>query len=219
MVSHPETKTTINKRVSTTVTSCFTLHTLVLVWCAKNVGNRSGSNVENGMNEEVFRESATSIQKIQFQQEGTSDDFCPSVGGELVGSHGRAARRNDVVVDEHAIAATEGVDVHFDRVGAVFECVLRTHRLVGKFALFADRYETGLQASSEQAPEDKSTGLDTDYLRDAASKKGLGEGFDRLLQKAIIGQHRGDVLELDAGLREVRHISNGAFEFLDINHE
>ena len=61
-------------------------------------------------------------------------------------------------------------------------------------------------------------GVDPDHLVDVFSVGGLGQEPDRGLEEFSVPQDRGDILEDDAGLREVLDIADGVAEVVGVGH-
>lgn len=112
----------------------------------------------------------------------------------------------DVVHDEHPGALCHRVLVDLNACRAVLERVVDTHRRAGQLAALAHRDEAQPRVHGDGCAEDESPRLRA------------GDGVDAPLPRLRVGAHdlgeelgirdqRGDVLEGDTGLREVRDVA------------
>ena len=115
----------------------------------------------------------------------------------------RAARRKQIVVDEHPGATGERVGVHLERVDTVLEHVLGADRLSRQLAGLARRHEPHPQLAGERAPEDEAARLGGDHEIDRGRAHESGEPCHRRVQSRRVQQQRRDVLEHDSRAREV----------------
>jgi len=101
--------------------------------------------------------------------------------------------------------------VHLEGVGAVFEVVGGLVGVGGQLALLADRDEAGAEREGDGGAEDESARLGADDEGDVLAAVGCGERLDDVAEEPRVGEHRGDVAEDDARLREVHDRADGVF--------
>ena len=83
----------------------------------------------------------------------------------------RGAARGDQVVDQNdALAGLHRVLVHLHLVDAVFERIGDRHRGVRQLALLADRHEAGRELVGDRAAEDEAARLDARDLVDLGAR-------------------------------------------------
>src|SRR5690348_15298316 len=109
------------------------------------------------------------------------------------------------------MAPANGVTVNFKHVIAVFQIVGGARHLGGQLTGLAYRNEAGVQAVSDHGSEDESSRLDTDNPVDPASDIMISEGVDSASQPNRVLQQSRDVIEQNAGLREIRNFTNQLF--------
>ncbi len=107
-----------------------------------------------------------------------------------------AARREQVVDHEHALAADHGVVVDLEPVGAVLERVLVADRPRRQLARLAERHEARVEQLRDRGPEDEPR-LDARDLVDAAGVA-LGEPVRDVAEARGVGEQRRDVAESDS---------------------
>ena len=109
--------------------------------------------------------------------------------------------------------AVDRVAVHLEAVGAVFEVVGDADRSCRQLAELAHRHEAGADAVGDRRAEDEAAALDADDEVDALAAYGVGQRVDRQLEALGVPQQRGDVVEQDARLGEVRDVANLRLEW------
>lgn len=119
-----------------------------------------------------------------------------------------------IVDDEDLLTLLHRIDVDFESVGPVLELIVLPYRLVGQLSRLAHRDEPGAESQGDWCGQGESTCLDTRNLGDPGFEEGFGQGFDQPLQGLAVGKNRGDVLEHDSRLREVRNIANQCGEVI-----
>ena len=77
----------------------------------------------------------------------------------------RAAGGEQIVHQQDAVPFEQGVDVHFERVLAVFQLVMERMRVKGELARFADGDEACLEREGERSRENEPAGLGGDDAR------------------------------------------------------
>ena len=125
----------------------------------------------------------------------------------IVPAHG-AAGREQVVDDEDPLAGLDGVAVDLEGVGAVLERVLDGQRLGRQLAQLADRHEARVQLVRHRRREDEPARLHAHDDVDLLVAVRLEHQVDRLLVGRGVLEQRRDVVEQDAGLREVGDLAD-----------
>src|SRR5215212_11057992 len=92
-------------------------------------------------------------------EEGDARDDAAGVLDELAHGAGGAAGGEEVVHDEDAVAAGDGVDVDFEGVGAVFELVGGGYGFPGELVGLAGENEALAGAVGEGSAEDEAAGF------------------------------------------------------------
>ncbi|MNC85312.1 hypothetical protein D3C83_09030 [compost metagenome] len=138
--------------------------------------------------------------------------LAPQLAHELRGRRRRAAGREHVVDDEDLLARADGVLVDLERVLAVLEVVRFLEGLRWQLAGLADRYEARADAMRDGPAEDEPAALDADDRVDPAVLVRRRQHVDGRPVALRIAQQRRDVVEEDAGLREVGNAANVLFE-------
>ena len=90
------------------------------------------------------------VQEIQFHDKAESGNLRAEQRRQLGRGLGGASGGQQIVHDQHALAFLDGVLVHLERVGAVFERVIELHGFGGKFANFAHGNKSGIQAVGQR---------------------------------------------------------------------
>ncbi len=129
-----------------------------------------------------------------------ADDIAAGLADELDGRARRAPGGDQVVDQQDAVAGADGVGVDLDGVDAVFELIVLADGRPGQLALLADRHEADAELAGHSTAEYEAARLDADDVIDGCVDEWLDEPVDRRAQAGGVGQQRGDVAELDAGL-------------------
>lgn len=150
------------------------------------------------------------MEEAEFDQKGAGENGGTEAMAEVNGCGNSASRGEEVVDNDHPSAGLEGVGVHFQRCGSVFQIVVGRNRMGRKFAFFSDENDASAQGVGKSAPENKSSGV---YGHDGVGflgTEGVGHQVNKIPESAGVGANRGDVLENDAGFGEIRHVANAA---------
>ena len=97
---------------------------------------------------------------------------------ELERRFGRSAGGDQVVDEQHALAALQRIAVHLETVDAVLELVVLAEVLGGQLAAFADRHEPRVHPVRERGPDDEAARFDRGDLVDRPAVIGAGEAVD-----------------------------------------
>ena len=165
----------------------------------------------------VLGEAFAAAEEVEFDGEGEAGDFAAELFDELDGGFHGAAGGEQVVDEQDALAGLDGVEVDFERVGAVFEIVGDAGYRCGQLARLADGDEAGIEAVGERGAEDESAGFDAEDEVDLAFKIVGGERVDEHGEAGAVFEQRGDVVEEDARLGEVGHGAHERLERRDIH--
>src|SRR6266540_7229326 len=85
----------------------------------------------------------------QFDHESAADDRSAGDAYQPERRFGRAAGGNQVVDEQHVLAALNPIGVQLQPVGAVLELVVVAEVFGGELPLFADRHQADVQSVSE----------------------------------------------------------------------
>ena len=88
-------------------------------------------------------ELRAAVQEPEFDHEQAAGDGAAELVDEAAAGLHRAARREQIVHQEHAVAGADGVLVDFQAVGSVLKLVGRGVRLPGELSVFPDRIRIG----------------------------------------------------------------------------
>src|SRR5262245_38946177 len=105
-------------------------------------------------------EALPAAQEDGLEDERARRDVPADSADELERRVHRAAGREQVVDQEHALPARDRIDVDLDRVGAVLELVALRRGLPRQLARLADRNEALAHVHRERGAEDESARLD-----------------------------------------------------------
>src|SRR4051812_8528400 len=103
------------------------------------------------------REQLRAAKLGQVDNRRAFNDHCAEPLEQNLAGHHRAAGRDQIVDDQHAVARLARVLVNFHGGRAVFELVRLRRALVGQFALLTDRNEAEVQLIGENRPDDETT--------------------------------------------------------------
>ena len=154
----------------------------------------------------------------QVDDETGGDHIGADLAQELDRAFGGAARRDEVVDQDHLLARLHRVGMHLHLVEPVFQRIGDAHRGVRQLAFLADRHEAGRDLMRHRAAEDEAARLDAGDLVDLRSGPGMHEFVDRTAEGARIRQQRGDVAEQDALLGIVRDGADACFQIVIESH-
>ncbi len=104
--------------------------------------------------------------------------------------------------------------MHLQDVGAILQLIFDPLRRSRKFSGLAHRNEPRAQRVSDRRRKDEAAGFDPDHGIDPLAVVAVAQPVDDGLQPLRILQQRGDVIEQDAGLGEIRHLADQTFEMI-----
>src|SRR5438445_10440886 len=113
---------------------------------------------EHGIAESFY--SFTAAQIRQVDHESAADDRSAGNADQPERRFSRAAGCNQVVDEQHLLAALNPVGMQLQPVGAVLEMVVVTEVFGRELPLFADRHETDVQSVSERGANNKAARFD-----------------------------------------------------------
>ena len=125
-----------------------------------------------------------------------------------------AARRQQIVDDQHPLPFPHRIVVDLERIRAVLEIVGLAHRPGRQLARLANRREPGVNPIGDRRPEDEPAALDADDEIDPLADERRGEAVDRRAEADRVLQQRRDVVEEDAGLGKIGDAADLALEML-----
>ena len=121
---------------------------------------------------------------------------------------GGAAGGEDIIDDEDVLARLDGIGVHFEAVGAIFEVVIDAADDVGQLFGFANRDESGAESMGHGRSKEIAAGFDADHDVDGFPAIVLLQGVDRLSESVLVFEQGGDVVELDSWLGKVGDLAD-----------
>lgn len=95
-----------------------------------------------------------------------------------------------------------------EAIRSVFEFVLHVMDGSGQLSGLSNRNESGRQGLGDRGAEDETARLGPQDEVNALASKGVDHEFDRESERGGIGQEGCEVLEHDAGLGKIRHVSD-----------
>lgn len=162
----------------------------------------------------VVAEFLASAQEIEFENEGESGDYSAEFLYQLAHGGGGPAGSQNVVDDQHPLAGFYGVGVEFENIGAIFKSVLDGDRLRGKLFRLADGDEASAKREGHGWGEEEAARLNADYDIDRSGAIGGFEARDYGAQPFAVLHQSGDVVEIDAWLREIWHFADERFQMI-----
>src|ERR671916_198034 len=148
----------------------------------------------------------------QFYQEGDARDGAAGVLDELAHGAGGAAGGEEVVGHEDAGALRDGVGVGFQGVRAVLQLVGGGDGIPRQLVWFAGEDEAFFGAVGQGRAEHEAAGLGGEDAVVDDAFRGRGQGVHGGVQGAPVLYQGGDVLEGDAGAREVGDRADVGFD-------
>ena len=149
----------------------------------------------------------------ELDQDRNADHLGAQFPEEPQGRGDRAAGREEIVHDEHALPVADGVVMDLEGVRAVFQRVFLAVLRAGELARLADRDEPGADRVRQRRADHVAAGLDPDDVVDLQILRAVDEEVDQRLESGRILEQRGDVAEEDA---RDRKIGDRADEVLDL---
>ena len=114
----------------------------------------------------VSPSAAAPVEILELHQKRESFDVRAKSFEQPRRSGRRAARREQVVDHQHALALLQGVGVNLERVGAVLERILFGQSIVRQLARLTNGDETGTDGVSDRRAENVTARLDGDDVVD-----------------------------------------------------
>src|ERR1700730_8008457 len=121
--------------------------------CVVQSMSRKLAQREHGIAESFY--SFTTAQIRQVDHERAADDRSAGAADQRERRFSRAAGGNEVVDEQHLLAALNPVCMQLQPVAAVLELVVVTEVFGRKLPLFADRHKTDIQCVSERGADNK----------------------------------------------------------------
>src|SRR6202163_2801026 len=135
--------------------------------CAVLSMSRKLAQREHGIAESFY--SFTAAQIRQVDHESAADDRSAGNADQRERRFSRAAGCNQVVDEQHMLAALNPVGMQLQPVGAVLEVIVVPEVFGRELPLFADGHETDIQCVSERGADDKAARFDRRDLVDRAA--------------------------------------------------
>lgn len=121
---------------------------------------------------------------------------------------------NDIVDDNNLLTRLDSASLHLEEVGTVLLLVALSFTGTGELALLANGDKGSTEAQGQTRAHQETAGLQTDddIGLDAAGilEDVQLQGTDESLVQGRVGEDRQDILEENAGGREVRELTQGA---------
>src|ERR687897_626626 len=164
----------------------------------------------------VGNEAGAAVQVGELYEEGDACDGGTGVLDEVAHSAGGAARCEEVVGDEDAGAGGDGVRVGLEGVGAVLQLVCGGDRLARELVRLSSEDEALAGTVGQSRAEDEAAGLGREDTVVVEAVGGKGQGVYGGVEGLAILYKGGNVLERDAGFRE---IGDGADVALEVTND
>jgi len=154
------------------------------------------------------------VEEREIDEHGDADDVGVERFDEFTASLHGSAGGEEIVNEQHALAGVDGVEMNLDAVAAVFEVVGRAGGFGGELAGLADGDEAGGEGLRDGGAEDEAAGLGADDEVYMLAAVGVGHELDGEGEGARVAKERREVLEADAGLREVFDLADEGTQLL-----
>src|SRR5580698_6883046 len=105
-----------------------------------------------------------------------------------------------------------------EHIGAIFKRVFNTFSLGGELLFLPDRDEAVSQRVSDRRRDDESACFNSKNYINRCGTIMFGQRVDHGLESLGILQQRGDVVEVDAGLRKIRDFPDERFELVHLEN-
>lgn len=148
------------------------------------------------------------IEEIEPYEEAETCHAATLLANELGCGTCGSARGEKIVMDEDVPTGLDGIDMHFDLGGAVFQLVLVRNGSVGQFACLANGDEGYLQLLGDQHTEQEPAAFDAHDGIDIPRADALGELGGDVGTKGMIEEYGCDVLEEDARFWEIGDVAD-----------
>src|SRR5689334_11159724 len=102
--------------------------------------------------------------------------------------------------------------MHLERVRAVLERIRRATGLIRQLAHFTDRNKSRTEPVCNHRSENEAAALHADDELDRAVLEGHDQAVDRRAERGRVLEQRRDVIEEDAGFREIRNVADFLLE-------
>ncbi len=171
-----------------------------------------GSSVLDEGEDVAAGEFLAAVEEIEFNDEAEALHFAMGHFDELGDGVGGASGGKDIVNDDDVLAGEDGVGVHFEGVGTVFEDVFDADRFMGKLLGLADGDEAGVQGKGDGGGEEIAARFDADDDVDGGGAVMVAKSGNGFAEAGFIFEESGDVVEVDAGFREIGDFADELFE-------
>src|SRR5437773_12327824 len=171
---------------------------------------------DEGMEREAL-ELVAAVEEGELDQERHADDVAPELLDQPERRGHRAARGEQVVDGEHALARPDRVLVDGERVASVLELVLDLDGLAWELAELPHGDEACAELVGERPAEDEPTRLDGDHDVHALLLITARQQVDHVAERRTILQEGGDVLEENPLGREVLDVADLRPEVGDVH--
>src|SRR5262245_35673889 len=121
----------------------------------------SGSVFEHRMDVLTLQPGA-SVQRHELDEECERVHLATEPTHQIARGARGAARGEEIVHDEHALPGPDGILVHFEAIGPVFEIVRGPHGFRRQLPFLAHRREPRVDPIRDGGPEDEAAALDAD---------------------------------------------------------
>jgi len=165
----------------------------------------------------VLLEAVAAFEEVEFDGEGEAGDFSAELLDELDGGLHGAAGGEQVVDEDDALAALDGVEVNFEDVGAVFEIVSDAGDGRGKLAGLAHGDKAGVEAIGEGGAEDEAARLNAEDQIDLVFDVVRGEHVNELCEAGLVFEDGGNVVKKYPWLGKIGDGAHERFEGFHIH--
>src|SRR6266851_2666782 len=163
-------------------------------------------------------EELSPAQVLELDEDLHADHLAAELANQPDRGGCRAARRQYIIDDQDLLAGLDGVQVHLELVGAVFELVSVTDRLPGQLSDLADRDEPGTELDRNRSGRDETAGFDRRHQVRRRVGPPLRHHVDDLAEELLSSQQGCDVSKHDAGLREVGNVPHVLLQLFGLGH-
>lgn len=152
-----------------------------------------------------------SVQTLEFNQKIKACDLSPQLANQLHRGRRRPAGCQQIIDDEDPLADRNRVPMDSQGTGSVFQVVFHFETISRELAWFPNRHKSGSEPGRQSPAENEPSRLDPDNLCNPLTSILDGEIVRDLLKRRRVLQQRGDVVEEDSGLGEIRYFPDEGF--------
>ena len=156
----------------------------------------------------VGRKFLAAFEKCQLDQKSAFDDIGVAVFHNFATRFDCATCGQQVVHHENVFSLVNRINVHFQRIGTVFELVTVRVAFEGKFPRLPNRHKSNTQFERQRRGENEPARLGGDHRINLSTLIVIGKLVDGLPKSGRIIQQRGNVFEVDSRLGKIGNVPN-----------